>query len=254
MLIKNNKGIYILSALSNFENLVHGFSTVEFGNMKVGKEGEKRKVEGNRKSFFKKLGIGETSVVTAEQIHGGKIALVSKKNSEEKIAGVDGLVTSDKGLFLMVFVADCLPILAFDPGRQIIGIAHAGWRGTVAKVAENLIRTFVKMGSQPNQIIVGFGPAIEFCHYEVGEDRASEIIGAGLESALLKSVSGKTFFDLKAANLKQLMSVGILKSNIDMSLKVCTYENFDFYSWRREKPNLSGNFAAVIGLPAGRQG
>jgi YfiH family protein len=191
--------------------------------------------------------------VAAEQVHKNKIAVVGVKDLGTTVPEVDGLVTTEPGVNLIIRVADCLPILAFDPTRNTVGIAHAGWGGTLVKIAGNLIKTFIKLGSKSTDIIVGFGPAIEFCHYEVSKERVAKITRAGLESALLKSVSGKTFFDLKAANLKQLMSVGILKSNIDMSLKSCTYENLDFYSWRREKPNLSGNFAAVIGLPAGRQ-
>ena len=243
MLIKNDKGFYVLSAFSKYENLVHGFSTKGLGDMRFNIPGNEK----HRSKFAKALGVSKY-FVAAEQVHKNKIAEVGVKDPGIMVSGVDGLVTTKPGVSLLIRVADCLPILAFDPNKQIVGIAHAGWWGTVAKVAEDLIRTFVKMGSQPNQIIAGFGPAIEVCHYEVSEGRVAKVVAAGLENALLKSVSGKTFFDLKLANLNQLVSVGILKNNIDMSLKVCTYENPDFYSWRREKPNLSGNFAAVIGL------
>jgi hypothetical protein len=205
----------------------------------------------NFSRFLRTLSLENPKLVKAEQIHGNKIAIVDVKDSGEEIKGADGLVAKGNDLFLVVFVADCLPILAFDPSEEIVGIAHAGWRGTVAKIAENLIKAFVKLGSHPEKIQVGLGPAIEFCHYEVGKELANKFKVAGLKESVLEGASGKIYLDLKQANIKQLKAAGVPKENMDVSLKACTYENPDFYSYRAEKENLSGEIACLIGLKNG---
>jgi len=248
MLVRNDKGIYSLSSFNNFKNLVCGFSTVGFGNMKPAGASQKTETDKNRSNFFRALSLTDPDFVTAQQIHGNRIAVLNRNNKEKEIKGVDGLVTKERNLFLLVFVADCLPILAFDPDKKIVGIAHAGWRGTLGKIAVNLITTLTRLGSNAEDILVGFGPAIEFCHYEVGADVAAKFNRAGLGKSVLRSISGKIYLDLKQANVEQLTNVGISKGNIDITPKACTYESADFYSYRQEKPNLSGEIACLIGL------
>ena len=246
MLRKNKKGVYTLSSFSNLKNLICAFSTASFGNMKPGRNLETSKVEKNRKKFFNQLGVGSSGLVTAEQVHGSRISVVTEKDAGRQKKGADGLVTRAKNLFLMVFVADCLPIVAYDPKKEIVGIAHAGWKGTTKKIASNLIEVFIKLGSNPKDILVGLGPGIEFCHYEVGNDVANKFAQAGLGEAVLKSLSGKVLVDLKSANIKTLAKAGVTKNNIDASLKICTYEVGDFFSFRRGDGD--SRIAAVIGL------
>lgn len=246
MLRKNKKGVYTLTSFSDFENLICAFSTVGFGNMKPSRNFKIKEVERNRNKFFDRLSLKNSSVVTTEQIHGGRVSVVTKKDAGREIKGADGLVTRAKNLLLMVFVADCLPIVAYDPKKEIVGIAHAGWKGTTKKIAGNLIKTFIKLGSDPKEVLVGIGPGVEFCHYEVGQNVAKEFDKAGFGEAILKSLSGKILADLKSANIKTLTEAGVNKSNIDASLKICTYETDDFFSFRlgdNDKRN-----AAVIGL------
>src|SRR4030066_22466 len=117
MLRKTSKGFYTLTALSNFKNLAHGFSTKDLGDVRF-------KIAGTKK----------------------------------------------------------------NPENQVVGAVHAGWRGTVAGVAKNLIKKFVNdFKSDPGKLLVGFGPCIEFCHYSVTTDRASKIKKAGLGESLLTS-------------------------------------------------------------------
>ena len=244
MLVKNNSGYYTFTSFSKLKDLVHGFSTRKFGDMRFKVAGNEK----NRENFFKVLGV-KNEVVVGEQVHGNKIAKVNENNLGNVVMGVDGFITAKPNVNLIILSADCLPVFVYDPKKRCVGIAHAGWNGTVAGIAKNLIRKFEdEFDSSPKDLLVGLGPCIEFCHYDVVEDRIKEIRKAGLEKALFKSVSGKVSFSLKEANLQHLLSTGILRNNIDASQKVCTYEDTDMYSWRREKPNLSGNFAAIIGL------
>jgi YfiH family protein len=196
-------------------------------------------------NFLKDLGINNNLVVRAAQEHKNKIAIVTKKQAGEKIAGIDGLVTKENNLFLVILVADCIPVLAYDPTKRIVGVAHAGWRGTLGKIAQKLIGTFVGLGSKTEDIRVAFGPAIEFCHYEIKDDVASKFVSRGFSGSVLRTISGKIYLDLKKANMDLLKKVGIRPENVDASVKACTYEMEDFYSWRGG--NKENRIAALIG-------
>jgi len=249
MLLRNKSGVYTLTMLADFKNLVCAFSTLQFGNMKPALEKQITQIEKNKEEFLKRLSLKKPANVTAEQIHGSRVAYVNNNNSGRNIKGADGLATKEKNLFLMVFVADCLPIVAYDPKKEIVGIAHAGWKGTLSNIAQNLILAFRDVGSETKNILVGFGPSIEFCHYEVGADVAAKFCSSNLKNSILKSRSGKFFLDLKLANTIQLLKTGVLKPNIDISIKACTYENPDFYSLRRGDKNE--RFMAIMGMKNG---
>ena len=249
MLQKNKKGFYTSAALQDFSEVACGFSTVKYGNMKP-PEGLKEEALVNQKKFLRNLSIGGP-LVDCQQVHGSNISVVDRNSTGKIIKSSDGLVTKEKDLFLTIYVADCLPILAFDPKKEICGIAHAGWRGTTGNIAKNLITSFKKLGSRPSNIRIVFGPCLDFCHYEIKEDVASKFREAGLEKAILVSVSGKIYLDLREANLNQLKEAGVLSNNIDLNRKFCTYEMEDFYSFRKEGKNLRGEIAAIIGIKNG---
>jgi len=253
MLIRNDKGFYTLSTWNQFKDLINAFSTREFGNMKPKNIDQKVDAENNFNKFLNVFKFAVRDVVRAEQVHSNKISVVNHKNAGQTIKNTDGLVTKAKNLLLAVFVADCYPIFAYDPEKEIIGAVHAGWRSSLLGISKNLIDSFKGLGSDTNKIYVGIGPGIEFCHYEVKKEIARKFEEAALGNSILRSISGKIYLDLKRVNVDQLVSAGVRKENIDVSIKACTYESGDFYSFRREGKNLSGEIAAVIGLPAGRQ-
>lgn len=236
MLTKNKKGFYTSSSFDSFRNIVHAYSTTKFGNMKLATKTEK---------FLEELGINNNLVVRAGQEHKNKIVVVTKKQAGKKIVGVDGLVTKEKNLFLIILVADCLPVLAYDSIKQVVGVVHAGWGGTLGKIVQKLIGTFVSLGSKTEDIRVAFGPVIEFCHYEIKDDVASKFVSHGFSGSVLRTISGKIYLDLKKANMGLLKKVGILPENVDVSVKACTYEMKDFYSWRGG--NKNNRIVALIG-------
>lgn len=239
-----NKGNFVSFQLFEpYRNLLAVVSTRKAGNLKgVGDE-----VQENLKSFLGQFSAAPERLVKAEQIHDNHIGEVTVKDVGTTIKGADGLITRDKELFLSVRVADCLPLLAFDPKLSILGVAHAGWKGTEKNIASTLINKFVKFGSKVENILVALGPCIEFCHYEVDDERAERFIRAGLGKAVMKSISGKFSLDIKQANVLQLKKLGVLPKNMDVSLKSCTYESDDFYSYRSEGKELAGEMAAVVG-------
>ncbi|MEX0621740.1 MAG: peptidoglycan editing factor PgeF [Candidatus Woykebacteria bacterium] len=239
MLLKKDD-VYTLSSLANFKNLVVEISTKKFGDQRL---------RDNQTKFFKYLDIDGSKVIKPRQIHSGAVRTVSLEDVARKVEKCDGFVTAEKDLYLMILVADCLPIVAFDPKKRIVGLAHAGWRGTKAKIAENLVGTLLKLGSRPKDILVGFGPVIEFCHYEVRSDVASAFTKSGFGKSVMRSLSGSIHLDLKQANVDQLIDFGIIKPNIDVTIKSCTYENPDFFSYRRD--GTDSRIAVLIGLRNG---
>lgn len=137
--------------------------------------------------------------------------------------------------------ADCTPLIFYDLKKQIGAIAHAGWRGTAAKIG---IKTVEKMinycGSAPNDIVVLIGPAISICCYEVSED---------VKNKLLDTVNDKTglsngrYVDLKGINARQLREIGITKIDI---CPYCTSCNNDlFYSYRKENGTFERHYAVL---------
>jgi len=146
--------------------------------------------------------------------------------------------TNEPGLFLCVQTADCVPILLFDPEKKVVAAVHAGWRGTIQKIALATVRKMTEaFGSDPSAILAGIGPSIHMHAYEVGP----EVVKAVKENfsntgALLKPSlnEGKAYFDLWEANKTVLTEAGLEEENIEI-MGLCSFEHNDlFYSARRD--------------------
>ena len=131
------------------------------------KDGAMKFSDENKERFLKKLGIDNKSIIGAGLVHGDNIEIVSNREAGEKIEKTDGLVTADKGLFLTLTIADCLPIFLYDPEKEIIGLVHGGWRSLAKNI---LTKAIEKIPSFPKDILIGIGPGISQCHFEVKED------------------------------------------------------------------------------------
>lgn len=199
-----------------------------------------RKVTANRKALAKAVGFEFKCLVTARQVHGSKVAIVTSRSAGGEVRGADALVTKFPGLCLMVRTADCVPLLFYDPVSKIIGAAHAGWRGTALKIAVKTIMAMKKLGSKSKDIKVGIGPSIcKYC-YEVKKD-----VAVKFDHYICKG--NKYFVDLKLENKNQLVKAGIRSKNIQIS-KVCTRCNADqFFSARSSR--LPGRFGTGIMIP-----
>ena len=118
--------MYQIPQLKKFPNLVHGFSTRSEGDMSL-RFGQKEKVIKNRKKFLKKLNISLSDCVVMKASHSTRIITV---NFPDNLVVADGLMTDKKSLYLFLLIADCLPIILYDPKKEILGLVHAGWRNT----------------------------------------------------------------------------------------------------------------------------
>jgi len=196
----------------------------------------------NRALFFNSLGIGLDQLSISKQVHGAAILHAGKPQITE---GYDAQISNTKGLFLVVSVADCTPILIHDEKENAVAAIHAGWRGTVSNIVGN---TLAKMkeafGTEGKNCKAFIGACIDYEQFEVGEEVAAHFDPAFKRFDAHKQ---KYFVNLKAANREQLLRFGVLPENIEIS-NYCTAANNDlFFSHRKEKGN-TGCMMAVIGL------
>jgi YfiH family protein len=252
--------------LSGQKNLLHGISTRRGGvsappyhwlNLGFGTE-EDRIVEENYRIVLKALRLDPNLLIASKQVHGNEVLVIDEWSSSSAgytphhmVPHVDALICSAKGPVVMVRIADCVPILLFDPAREVIAIVHAGWRGTIKGIALKVVRTLKeKVSCLPENVRAGLGPSIGPCCYTLSEERVTETKGAlpGAGRFLTRRPRGFTF-DLWEANRDQLLAGGLKESNIETA-NLCTWCNAHlFYSYRKEG-GTTGRFGAFIGMKA----
>ena len=236
-----------------------GLSTPPYATLNLGlKSGDDPdKVLLNRDLFCQAVGVDYARAVTGQQVHGDHIHLVLEddagrgtRSHAAAVPASDALITNRRGLPLILFYADCVPVLIFDPVRRAIGLSHAGWKGTVARIAAKTVLAMGEhFGTSPADWFVGIGPSIGPCCYEV-DAPVVEALQASFEGTwrdLVVPSADKWHLDLWHANRDQLEEIGVPRAHIDIS-GVCTAENTAlFYSHRAERGN-TGRHGAVICL------
>src|SRR4030042_5326317 len=199
----------------------------------------------NRTLFLRKNRINPDFLVSAELVHGNKIKIATQRDKGEIVSAVDGLFTREKDLFLSATVADCLPIFLFEPKKEIIGMIHAGWRSLEKDILSNAVRKIKNLAGKPEYILVGVGPAICQKYYEVGPEVAEKF---EKYPEVIKKEKNKLFLDIKKVAELQLLDLGLLEKNIEISPD-CTYElPKKYFSARRDRPKEVEAMIAVIGI------
>jgi hypothetical protein len=266
--------------------LVHGFTTRPGGattsygghtlNLGFTKDDERERVERNRKAVL--LAAGSASkgkpwpLVTVRQIHSDLIHVV-RSPKPERFTG-DGLVTDLPGIALGVLTADCFPILLVDAKKKAIGAFHAGWRGTVKRIVEKGVGIMrLEFGSRPEDVHAAIGPGIQNCSFEVGEEveevfhtqfaYADSLFHSVQESDAVRERYPMLFMnqrapghgdpciklhlDLREANRRQLLSVGVPEANIT-AMPDCTACNTRTFFSHRAEHGKTGRQMALIGI------
>ena len=246
MFQKTKNKYYILEKFSRQPGLIHGFSTRQFGELRVKKSlAENDKLE----SFLKALGLERKNLIMMEQVHGGKVKIVKDKDKGEVIKAVDGFVTALPGIILGVKVADCLPLLFFDTQKRVIGIAHAGWKGVLLEIAKEMVEKMKMLGSQPKDVFVGAGPHIGGCCYEVQKDLINKFFKAfGQLQEMIIKIDGKSYLNLAVPLKVQLIEQGIQNKNIEFSTACTSCQIEEFFSYRRDSQETYGEILGVISL------
>ena len=245
MFKKAEKGYYEFQNFKKFKGLIQGFSTRKFGDCRA-KIPENWK---NIEKFLSALGLKKENLVLAQQIHGNKIKVVNYNDRGKIIPAVDGLLTRDCQLVLGIRSADCLPILFFEPEAKIIGAAHAGWRGILARLPQKMIDQIIKMGGLPENVLVAIGPHICGKCYSVEKNRVQQFLAEfGSLEGMVKDGGEKNWLDLEVPTINQLVHSGVRRGNI-FSAGVCTAcQNKDFFSYRKDRKKTYGEMLSVISL------
>jgi YfiH family protein len=163
----------------------------------------------------------------------------------------DGLVTNEPGLALICFTADCVPVLLCDARNGVIAAVHCGWRSSVGDILNNVLNAMADLGAAPETTAAAIGPAIARCCFEVG----GEVVEAvdrylGGDSAGLYAPAageGKYFLDLKAANARRLVQLGVPEEAVAVSDE-CTFCLPEKYWSHRYTHGKRGNQGAIITL------
>jgi polyphenol oxidase len=208
----------------------------------------------NRTRLAQTLGISLDAMTLCRQVHGSNVVIVTGDalgaGARAPLPDGDALETDLPSVMLTILVADCVPVLLYDPVHRAVAVAHAGWRGTVAQVTGATIDAMERaFGANPADLLAGIGPSIGPCCYQVGLDAIERIRASLPDSAtvLLPDPSPEhARFDLWRANQDQLLARGVPPANIELA-RVCTKCRHDrFFSERYRRG--SGRFAAGIML------
>jgi len=250
-------GWWQFEALSRFDRLAHGVTSRRGGvsagpyaelnvGLHVGDDPE-RVIE-NRQRACEALGVRFESLTFGQQAHGDSVHVLEasqagagRESFEDGLPATDGLIVREPGTAIGVFVADCVPLVIYDPVKQAAAAVHAGWRGTTAGIAGKAVGTMAEScGARPGSLVAAIGPAIGPCCYQVSEEVARAVGAADRRE-------GQWYADLAEANRRQLLAAGVREENIELS-GTCTACHADEFFSERRLGRPTGRFAAFVAL------
>jgi polyphenol oxidase len=235
-----------------------GYSLPPFGTLNLGFHvGDTVETVNQNKNILSNiLDFPLSSWVAAEQTHGCNIKCVSKKESglgsysyDDAIPDTDGLYTTERGILLTLCYADCVPLYFLDKTSKTIGVAHAGWKGTVKGIGKEMVLAWQQAGMDLKNILVVIGPSIcEKCY--IVNDYVIEFVQKILEDVEKKPYNliseGQYQLDLKLLNKMILIQAGIPETNISVSELCSSCHDKSFFSHRRDIGN-TGRMMSFIG-------
>ena len=196
----------------------------------------------NKSLLCNQLGIDKDKIIIPFQTHGTEILEIDSSfiqltdnDKTQSLYGIDALTTRLQGVCIGITTADCVPLIFFDPQKQAIAVAHAGWRGTCGRIGEKTIKTLInRYQCNPADIRVVIGPSISAKVYEIGEEVVNNFQRAGFDISRIISTKNKSIhLDLWKANQITLEKTGVLSEHIETS-GICTFtEHERFFSARR---------------------
>ena len=227
-------------------------SSWNFGARSLDKE---ENITRNYEILGEVLGISTEQMVTSAQTHTTNIRVVTAADGGTGILpnpsfrDVDGLVTNERKLAIITGHADCNPVYFYDPVKQVIGLAHSGWKGTLGGISEKMVALMEEQyGSRPKDILAGIGPDLCQDCFEVDRDVADLFFGRNSAYEQFAYTKGiKTYIDLKSIIGYDLQAAGVLEEHI-FDMELCTKEHGDLFFSHRGQQGKRGIMAAVMML------
>jgi YfiH family protein len=223
-----------------------GVSTQPYSSLNLGAFTNDRQdhIQNNKDVLYADIKINGSQIASSFQCHGNEVLNVIEPGYYE---GFDALITNKKDIFLQILVADCTPILLFDPQNEVVAAIHAGWRGTVNNIVQQTLEKMKDVfNTNPFDCLAYVGTCITQPFFEVDED-------VGLyfdqEFYVFDKEKNKYFIDLKGCNVRALSDAGLMKNHISISPFCTVKDNHLFFSHRHEK-GTTGRFGVIIGMKA----
>lgn len=263
---RTNKGtgLYCAEALDKAGGVSHGFSTREGGitvdppkaslNLSWTRCGSPEEVIANFKIFAEGAGIDYDDMAVVNHEHGANVLRIAHEHRgcgfyKDPLPPCDGIITDDPTVTLVTSHADCGAYFFYDPVHRAIGMAHAGWKGTLLRIGAEMARRMAEeFDTDPSDIIAATGPCICRDCFEVDADLGEKFQSEfGYPGISRPGRQGKAYVDLELAAAVQFVEAGIRLESITL-MNACTYENRQhFFSHRRDK-GITGSMAAYIKL------
>jgi len=232
-----DKGNHLI--IREFEDMEIGtiFTDISYGNAK----------QKTREELIKDFNLGDRKLISGYQTHSKNIQVI-KEVDKEYFENTDGFITARKDVVIFTKYADCLPVYIYDPVKEVIGLVHSGWRGTLQEIALEAVRLMEEnYGTSRKDAYFAFGIGIGQDNYEVGQEFKQLFIEKFSNDIVNKSFvekNGKVYFDNQKFNYLNLISNGIDKSKVILN-NYCTFRDKRFQSFRRDKEN-SGRAGGFI--------
>ena len=228
---------------------VDAFFTTRDLPLKAGERDEMiDEVERNKKLICEGLNIPCENLFIPQQTHSSNIGIISSASPftlhPSPFQNTDALITNEANIALGLNFADCTPLIFYDPINKVAASAHAGWRGTEAKIGVKTVEMMREtFGSAPKDIIALIGPAIGQCCFEVGDEVKERLLKTADEKYHAE-VCKENHIDLKLLNKIQLLAIGVEK--IDVCEYCTSCKNELFYSYRKEKGHTARHSAVIM--------
>lgn len=248
------------------DDIIAGFSTRDGGvskgiyeSMNLGFEigDNQQNVLENYKIFSRYLDINYKNIVISSQYHHNNIKIVKEKDKGKGIfrnkdyQDIDGLITNTPEIALVTLHADCSPIYFYDPKNKVIGLAHAGWKGTTMEISSEMVEKMsLEFNTNPEDLVAVIGPSICDRCYEIDENVKNEFDNMSIDTSSYISFDNKKnkyYPDIPMINKALLINKGVKEENIKLS-NICTMENKDLFFSHRGHKGKRGSQAAILQL------
>jgi len=261
--------LFQFDMLKNIKEITHcyttrlgGVSKEEFSSLNMGfNRGDiYENVIENYQRVTTTLGLSIEQLVLSDQVHKDAVMEINEEHlgmgicRESTIKNIDGMMTNKPGIGLTTFYADCVPLFFYDPIHKAIALSHSGWRGTVKKIGLKTLEAMQrKYKTQAKDVLIGIGPAIGKCCYQVSDDVKKEFDLSFNDDIIGKIVfpshddSQKYMLDLKMANQRMFEQAGVKSSNIEVS-SLCTSCHEDLFYSHRRMGTSRGSQVAIFAL------